>query len=51
MNVESKILKYRINLLAQENIKILVNEIEVFNETVPQDFIGNVGLNYSEEKL
>lgn len=51
MNVESKILKYRISLAAEENIKIIVNEIEVFNETVPTGFVGSVGLNYSEEKL
>ena len=50
MNLESKTLKYRISLITGENIKITVNDIEVFNESVSEGFTGHVSLNYDESK-
>jgi hypothetical protein len=48
--LESKALKYRISLVAGETIKILVNDVEVFNEDVQTGFKGNVSLIYNEDQ-
>jgi len=51
MDLEQKRMRYRLSLEAGENVKILINDNEVFNETVGQSFLANVDLTYDETKL
>ncbi len=50
MDINNKQQKYNITLSPGENIKILIDDNEVFNETVGTDYISNVQLNYNESK-
>ncbi len=48
--INNKQQKYSITLASGENVKILLDDVEVFNETVGQDYIAIIQLNYNESK-
>ena len=50
MEVENKEFQYNISLEAGENIKILINDNEVIDETVPANYKANVTYMYQESK-
>ena len=51
MQVDNKEIQYNITLDATENIKILINENQAFNETVPVGYKCNITFMYQESKL
>ena len=50
MNINNKKQNYSITLIADEDIRILINDIEVFNETVATGYIAIIQLDYNESK-
>ena len=50
MDINNKRQSYSISLVAGENIKILINDNEVFDETVGTNYISIVQLDYNESK-
>ena len=51
MELKSKDIGYNIELAATENIKILINDNEVFNETVANNFTAKIKLKYFEQVI
>ena len=50
VSINNKQQKYSITMDPTENIKILINDNEVFNETVGNNYIAIIQLNYNETK-
>ena len=48
VEVQNKEIGYRINMIAGENIKILINDNEAFNETVGESKEGKVNFKFQE---
>lgn len=50
VDINNKRQSYSITLAADDNIKILINDNEVFNETVGTGYISIAQLDYNESK-
>lgn len=49
MKITQRTEQYNLELIAEENIKILINDIEVFNETIGTDKKAIIQFRFQEE--
>lgn len=51
LTVKTKNIKYTIDLVATDTIEVKINDVSVFNETVPSSFKSSVNFGYNESEV